>query len=534
MKVSVCFSWPAWKWINTVGLLLWELLSHKWYYVLWDKEYASIIKWDNNIFVLYISDDRYFCSNQIDHFFAFDEFWLEKNKKVYNLKNIYKLHDDQSVTYVNTFFFWWSLKVLWIDLAEWISVLESKLKWEVLELNKKDLELGYYSIEDSTMDLSKSISSPKSFKFWNELVWQGSIESWLQFYSAYPMTPASSLIDVIIESPKVTFFQWEDEIAVAMSMLWAKFAWKRAMCGTSGGWFALMTESISFSNQAEIGGVYILSQRSGPSTGTPTFTEQADILYAVNSSFGDTQPIVVAPSTFEEGYTYIWKALNWSDIYQQPIIFLVDKQFSESYLSLDEKTLIPENINRWNIIESPQEWYARYQITDNGLSSYTFPWIKNWEFIASSYEHDIYWDTTEDPQVKKVMTEKRFKKIDTFIQNEFNDNFYGYEIINPEATKFIITFGFTRYNVENLIKEKQIWCIILKMIQPLDMRLKDFLESNFDKIEKLVFVENNYSGQLEKIVRDWLRLDSKRETKINHFRKYTLYPIFEEELWEII
>ena len=111
------------------------------------------------------------------------------------------------------------------------------------------------------------------------------MESGLDFYSAYPMTPASSLIDVITPDHRVTFFQGEDEIAVSMAMLGAKYAGKRAMCGTSGGGFALMTESIAFSNQAEIGGVYVLAQRDGPSTGTPTFTGQGDIAYALNASF---------------------------------------------------------------------------------------------------------------------------------------------------------------------------------------------------------------------------------------------------------
>ena len=66
-----------------------------------------------------------------------------------------------------------------------------------------------------------------------------------------------------------------------------------------------MTESISFSHQAELGGVYILAQRAGPSTGTPTYTEQADISFALHASFGDTKPIVLAPSTFAEGYSLI-------------------------------------------------------------------------------------------------------------------------------------------------------------------------------------------------------------------------------------
>jgi pyruvate/2-oxoacid:ferredoxin oxidoreductase alpha subunit len=68
--------------------------------------------------------------------------------------------------------------------------------------------------------------------------------------------------------------------------------------------------------------------------------------YALNASFGDTFPIVLAPSTFEESYTLIGKALNRSDQYQHPVIFLVDKQLSESYLSLDTKSLVAEEIKR--------------------------------------------------------------------------------------------------------------------------------------------------------------------------------------------
>ena len=134
-------------------------------------------------------------------------------------------------------------------------------------------------------DRSKVIDTPKTLMFGNECIAKGAIESGMTFYAAYPMTPASSLIDVVTTDNRVTFFQGEDEIAVSMAMLGAKVGGKRSMCGTSGGGFALMTESIAFSNQAEIGGVYVLAQRDGPSTGTPTFTAQADLNYALNASF---------------------------------------------------------------------------------------------------------------------------------------------------------------------------------------------------------------------------------------------------------
>jgi len=100
--------------------------------------------------------------------------------------------------------------------------------------------------------------------------------------------------------------------------------------------------------------VYVLAQRDGPSTGTPTYTGQADLAYALNASFGDTFPIVIAPSTFEEGYTQIGKALNWSDIYQHPVIMLTDKQFSEGYFAVDPNNLKAEPIKRGKLVQGTE------------------------------------------------------------------------------------------------------------------------------------------------------------------------------------
>jgi 2-oxoglutarate ferredoxin oxidoreductase subunit alpha len=101
-------------------------------------------------------------------------------------------------------------------------------------------------------DFSSDNWAPLSMNFGNSLIADWAAEAWLEFYSAYPMTPASSIINWILKYPQITFQQWEDEIAVSMMMLGASYAWKRAMCGTSWWWFVLMVESLAFANQAEI------------------------------------------------------------------------------------------------------------------------------------------------------------------------------------------------------------------------------------------------------------------------------------------
>lgn len=543
MQVSIGFSWPAGSGVNTAGILLAELLSHKGYTVLGDKEYASIIKGDNNCFFLYISDEEQpFIRRQIDYFLAYDPYAVSKNESIYDLKKVFMIKDEKC-KYKNTFTLGAALKIFGISFEEGKLLLEQQFAEkefspEVMNQNFLDLEAGYHYIiekcgdECDWVNFSKEIWAPKQFMYGNECIAKGGIASGLDFYAAYPMTPASSIIDEVVKDPQVSFFQGEDEIAVSMAMLGAKFAGKRAACGTSGGGFALMSESISFSHQAELGGVYILSQRDGPSTGTPTFTGQGDLNYALHASFGDTKPIVFAPSTFEEAYTFTGKALNWSDQYQHPVIMLSDKQLSESYLSIDLQKLRAEPIKKGKKADSTgEDQFKRYAFSSDGISPYSVPGTEHTTFIATSYEHDEYGSTNEEPTMKGKMMEKRAQKLKTFVEQEFNSDFYGYEIINPEAETFYITMGINRYAIQQAIKGKaELGLIIIKSFSPFDPRLKAFLDEHAQQIKKLIFVEMNQSGILEDLVRKECELYGEWKEKLAHQRKVTLYPIFQEEI----
>ena len=226
----------------------------------------------------------------------------------------------------------------------------------------------------------------------------GAIASELEFYSAYPMTPASSILTEIINSKKIPYLQAEDEIAVINAALGASFTGARSMVGTSGGGFALMTEALSFAAQAEIPIVAILSQRAGPSTGAPTFHEQ-----------GDIENIVMVPSTLEEAYFMAGQSLNLAQKYQTTVIFLTDKQFSEGKVTIRE--LQAASVDRGKISENPGADYARYQLTEDGVSPYVRVGVENGDFIATSYEHDEYGETSESSEMKIKMTEKRAKKV---------------------------------------------------------------------------------------------------------------------------
>jgi len=85
------------------------------------------------------------------------------------------------------------------------------------------------------------------------------------------------------------------------------------------------------------------------------------------------------------------------------------------------------------------EGYKRYAEVNDGISPYVLPGTENGEFITTSYEHDEYGATNEDPVIKKAQQDKRDRKLQTFVQQEFTKDFYGYEIINPDAEIFFVT-----------------------------------------------------------------------------------------------
>lgn len=357
--------------------------------------------------------------------------------------------------------------------------------------------------------------------YWNKALAYGAIESDLEFFSAYPMTPASTVLSEIINSKRVNFLQAEDEIAVMNSALGASFTWARAMVATSGGGFALMTEGLSFAAQAEFPIVAILSQRAGPSTGTPTYFEQSEISYSLIPTFGGCDHVVLCPSTMEEGFSMWGQALNIAQVYQTTVIILTDKQFSEGKVTVSE--LVPAPVNRGKLIDNPGIDYKRYELTDDGVSPYVRVGTENGDFIATSYEHDEYGATTEEMDMKIRMTEKRARKLKSFYEKE---GIMGYRVVNPTAKKMIVTLSFTAYTAEAWCDENPEWgMIVITCLKPLDARMRDVILW----LEKVVFVESNYSGQLEDYITKefWLKYISGLE--INHLRKYNLLPFYIED-----
>lgn len=201
-----------------------------------DREYASTVKGDNNLFLLSFDRDNYpALSRHIDIFLSIDVFGVTKNEAVYTLGEVFVMDKNLPYKRKNMYLLGQSVILLGLDLADFEHFLAKIALWVINDENLSALRAGALSIDKARYDGSSYQSNPREFVGGNEVLVRGALESGMNFYSAYPMTPASTLIDEVVKHPEITFIQGEDEIAVAMAMLGAKFAGARAMCGTSGG-----------------------------------------------------------------------------------------------------------------------------------------------------------------------------------------------------------------------------------------------------------------------------------------------------------
>ncbi|MGP1583412.1 MAG: 2-oxoacid:acceptor oxidoreductase family protein [Candidatus Altimarinota bacterium] len=553
-RLGIRIAGPAGLGMNSVMDIVANAFSELGYNIITDSEYQSIIKGGLNFYDVNICSDFPYIMRKIDILIGLDAKNIIPNledlsrggiiivsqKTLAGLKKIQSDIEEKfriialeiNDKYENTYLVAVLSGILGVDSKNFEPIIRKvflKKGFEVVEKNIKILhdfaEFGRNFYVDLLPELNEN-ASPKKISYGNRMIAYGAIASELEFYSAYPMTPASSILTEIINSKKIPYLQAEDEIAVINAALGASFTGARSMVGTSGGGFALMTEALSFAAQAEIPIVAILSQRAGPSTGAPTFHEQGEILYATRPTFGDIENIVMVPSTLEEAYFMAGQSLNLAQKYQMTVIFLTDKQFSEGKVTIGE--LQAASVDRGKISENPGADYARYQLTEDGVSPYVRVGVENGDFIATSYEHDEYGETSESSDMKIKMTEKRAKKVGYLFEKE---KISGFEVINHRAKKKIITLSFTRYTAEYFVKNNPEWgLIIIKFLSPVDERLRGEIE----KCDEVVFVENNFSGQLEALLSEKLGLKYLPNTKITHKRKYNLLPFYYEDFLELL
>lgn len=162
----------------------------------------------------------------------------------------------------------------------------------------------------------------------NEACAYGALYAGCTFYSGYPITPSSEIMEILAqELPKRNgvFIQMEDEIASVCTMIGAAWAGEKVMTATSGPGFSLMQEGIGYASITETPCVLVDCQRWGPSTGQPTKTAQADVMQAIWGTHGDHAVIVLTASDVREVFEMTVTAFNYAEKYRVPVILLLDE-----------------------------------------------------------------------------------------------------------------------------------------------------------------------------------------------------------------
>lgn len=364
----------------------------------------------------------------------------------------------------------------------------------------------------------------------------GAVEADCRFYAAYPMSPSSTVIEILAgwqEKTGMVVRHAEDEIGVINEALGASFAGVRSAVGTSGGGFALMVETVSYAGVAEQPIVIFVAQRPGPATGMPTWTEQGDLLFAANAGHGEFPKIVLAPGDVSEMLELTPKAFNLADIYQTPVIVLSDKLISEAHVDIPQEQvaqlLKTHPVDRGETMVSTQAPYFRYQDQADGISPRLIPGHPGMFYQSNSYEHAPDSHTTEESSERIEQVNKRARKMDTYFKRHWGSpKVYG-DIETAEVV--FVGWGGTKGTIQtaqHLLGQQNRNNAFIHFTHVFPLKAADILPL-FVPNKRYILIENNSTGQFGQLLR--------MQTGINlqeRLLKYDGRPIFSEEIIEFV
>jgi len=431
------------------------------------------------------------------------------------------------------------IQLMGLEFSGLESVLESTFakKPQVVKTNMEAAKAGYDYAAAHFTPLSQQLqqtSQQWALVTGNELLAMGAAFAGCKFYCAYPMSPATHILEWFAGHGKelgVCVRQVEDEISVINMTIGAGHMGVRSMCATSGGGFALMTEAVGLSGMLETPVVVVNVQRAGPSTGVPTKTEQADLNQAFGASQGDFPRIIIAPLSMSDCFTTPALAFNIADRYQCPVIILADLLMCEGNETVDPALLdVDFKIDRGELITAASagsrgreagEPYLRYKDTESGISPRAVPGLPGHLHVAASDEHDedgvLISDVYTDTVRRKKMADKRSRKMATVLEHLPAPELKG--PIDAEVTLvgWGSTWGVLTEAVEQLNREGiSTNHLQVKFLVPFHVTEVSALLA---RSKRVIVVENNQSGQFARHLRAETGF-----TAHGHIRKYDGEP----------
>ncbi|NLA72194.1 MAG: 2-oxoacid:acceptor oxidoreductase subunit alpha [Clostridiaceae bacterium] len=427
-------------------------------------------------------------------------------------------------------------------------ILEESLKAQYVDINLEAVKVGYEAVTMEQGEVSRLKANshgrgrgeliPKKdqrdYSQWmivnsNQAIALGALAAGLNFYSAYPMSPSTSIMEYLAgmqNEANIVVEQAEDELAAINAVVGASYAGAVSMTGTSGGGYQLMVEGISSAGMMEIPSVTVIAMRPGPVTGLPTRTEQGDLELAIFAGNGEYSKMVLAIKHHRDAFYQTARAHHLAQRYQMPVIILCDQYLSDGSATVepfdldkvdkvrvaatDEEALAyradPAHERSDRIVgeieetELASDEYKRYRVTEDGISPRLLPGHPHAFVSADTDAHDDYGFINETAANRKAQMEKRMRKLDKFSAEDLQD---AEQIGTPGSDVLLIAWG-SLYGplleaVHDLQEEGvEVSALVYGDLWPFPTAN---VEAEAENATHIINVEQNFSGQLGNLIR---------------------------------
>ena len=510
--------------IDTTAAILEKLLKRSGYNVFTVRDFMSRVRGGHNFSLIRFGTEQvYSHSDQLDGIVALDQETIDLHKGQL-LENGFILcdskltDDDPRLIKVDTaamskelgnprvsgsILVGVILKMFGESIDGIADVLNTFVSKKNLDINLKAVKEGYLLAEQRFQHLSGQYSDWMLISG-SKAVALGAIAAGLRFYSAYPMSPSTAILETLAsyaDDAGIVVEQAEDEIAAINMAIGASYAGARAMTGTSGGGFSLMVEALGLSGMAEIPLVVIDVQRPGPVTGLPTRTEQSDLKFVISASQGEFPRMVISLRNPGDSFYQTMRAFHLAEKYQIPVILL-----SDQYLGDSTSTVEPFDPQKIDVAQPAAEYsgegeYLRYRYTENGVSPRLIPGKTEHLVNIDSDEHDEEGHLTESAEVRIRMMDKRMLKLEGLKHELQEPEFIGADGFGTLLLGWGSVWGPIKeaVNILNEYHHGSYAALVFGDIYPLPVEL---LKEKAAKASHIINIEQNATGQLGGLIRE--------------------------------
>jgi len=437
-----------------------------------------------------------------------------------------------------------------IDTTHFEELIEETMSGDTRDANIEILNAAYDQVaeEEFTHDLRApegEHETEQALLSGSNAIAYGALDEGCRFIAGYPMTPWTDVFTIM--SQNLPNFggvseQVEDEIAAASLAIGASHAGAKAMSGSSGGGFALMSEPLGLAEMTETPIVLVEAMRAGPSTGMPTKSEQGDLEFVLYTSQGDSCRVVFAPGNLREAYEQTREAFRLAYTYNLPAIIVYDQKLGGEMRSVPvdffdrEPTAGMEGVlSEDELAEAAHDAAGKFQRyrhdVEDGANPRSIPGQKGGRHLVTGNESQPVGHISEDPDNRKAQMDRRLRKISS-IREELDEADSSHQTYHgpSDADQGILVWGSQQDTVFEAVDRLNARGSAVKALGVSDLmpfpegEVESFLES----VEDCLVVEMNATAQFRGLTQKEL---GRFGPKLTSLLKYDGEPF---EPWEVV